>query len=220
MIKNPDISRFNPKTTFEFYDDFLSYLGLNWVPVGAGAGHYEGAGTAVNALSCGNTVTGTLAGNFSNLYQSIYLWFANTFPGAWTYSTRVLHGQPAAATTDFRIGIGAGMAVAGELANWIGFRQPGVGNWEAVTRAGGVETVIATGIAASNAVWRDFTFIVNQDHTRVDFYVNNLLIGSSTTNIPTGLLVSAFQAGTNTGGAANESLQGDFYYLRIDGLSR
>lgn len=58
-------------------------------------------------------------------------------------------------------------------------------NWLGVTRSGGVTTSTSTGIPVATGVWVKLRCEVNALATQVDFYVNDVLVASNTTNIPT-----------------------------------
>lgn len=57
------------------------------------------------------------------------------------------------------------------------------GKWEAVTREAGVETAIDTGVAGDTA-WHRFEWDINATQTEVRFYIDNALVATSTTNLP------------------------------------
>jgi hypothetical protein len=87
------------------------------------------------------------------------------------------------------------------------------GEWQAVTRANGVETASAadTGVVLAAGTFRSFEIEVNADATSVAFYIDGVLVATNTANIPSG-------ASRNTGigagmvksaGATSRSMQLD-----------
>jgi hypothetical protein len=64
------------------------------------------------------------------------------------------------------------------------------GNWQCVSRSGGVETVINTAVAPtlynySTQAISTLKFVVNAGATSIEFFINNVSMGTITTNIPT-----------------------------------
>lgn len=58
--------------------------------------------------------------------------------------------------------------------------------WQCVCRAGGVETVINTSVAMATAsTLQHLKFVVNSAATSVEFFINNVSMGSTVTNLPT-----------------------------------
>lgn len=60
------------------------------------------------------------------------------------------------------------------------------GKWECVTCANSVETATDSGIALSTNAYIKFKIIVNAAATSVQFYINDTLVQTNSTNIPTG----------------------------------
>jgi hypothetical protein len=111
-----------------------------------------------------------------------------TFGGCqFTFEADVYLCQLATAADDFDSTFGFGdSAAAGEHANGAYFlydRATSL-NWLAVTAAGGVRTATDTGIAAAATTWVRIKIIVNYLGTRVDFYINNVLVATNIANIP------------------------------------
>ena len=88
-------------------------------------------------------------------------------------------------------------------------------NWFGVTRSGGTQTRVDTGVAADTNF---HTFQFNVSSANVDFLVDNTLTGSSTTNIPTvGALMGFFL--TNTA-AASKTMDIDYFQIIFSGMNR
>ena len=61
------------------------------------------------------------------------------------------------------------------------------GRWQAITDdAPGVETSTDTGILATAGTWFKHSFTINADGTEVKFFIDNVLVATNTTNIPSG----------------------------------
>lgn len=60
------------------------------------------------------------------------------------------------------------------------------GNWQIVTTSNSVRTFTTTSIAISTTTYSKFRIDVNAAGTSVKFYIDNTLVGTHTTNIPTG----------------------------------
>lgn len=89
-------------------------------------------------------------------------------------------------------------------------------NWRCITRSNNVQTEINSGIVA-NLDYNDFRILVNENGTQADFFINNVLVGTSTTNIPntptraTGIACKI----EKLVGIDSRSLHIDYYYHRI-----
>lgn len=60
------------------------------------------------------------------------------------------------------------------------------GKWQCVTAVAGVETTIDSGVTAIITVYKVFKIKVNSDSTKVEFYIDDVKVAESTTNIPSG----------------------------------
>ena len=75
----------------------------------------------------------------------------------------------------------------GDPANGIYFKYSNNingGNWVGVTSAGSTSTTVNSTTAPVANVWQKLTYVVNGAGTSCSFYVNNVLFGTSLTNIP------------------------------------
>lgn len=89
-----------------------------------------------------------------------------------------------------------GLFSAAAPANGIYFRHTLAGSIYAVCRASSVETATDTGISASTSVTRSLRFEVTGGGTSVDFYVDDVLKATTTTNIPSASLMGGFAVST------------------------
>jgi hypothetical protein len=62
------------------------------------------------------------------------------------------------------------------------------GRWEAVTKAGGVETATDTGIAVVANTWYKLRLVVNAAATSVAFSINGALVATNVSNITTAII--------------------------------
>lgn len=88
-------------------------------------------------------------------------------------------------------------------------------NYFCVTRAGGVETRTDTGIAFNTNFNTSF---INRNSSGVMFYLNDALVCTHTTNIPT-TFVNPFIYITNLA-AVDKSMDADYFEFRLYGLTR
>jgi hypothetical protein len=89
-------------------------------------------------------------------------------------------------------------------------------NWFLVTRSGGTQTRVDTGVARSANTWYQFR-IRRIDASTIGGTVNAGTEVTSTTNVPTAVLTPQFGLGASSG---TQSLDIDFYSIRITGLTR
>lgn len=89
------------------------------------------------------------------------------------------------------------------------------GNWRAITEAAGVATTTDTGIVVAEDVWIRLTIVV--DNSSVLFYINNALVATHSTNVPTG---ATQQFGVYGGkiekstGTTNRTIAQDYVHFR------
>lgn len=95
----------------------------------------------------------------------------------------------ATATEDYVLEVGIGNATQFAPGNdkiYASYDRSTNTNWECITRSGGTPT---TGTGGSNVAadtnWTQVTIIVNAGATSVSVYIDGVLVGTSTTNIPT-----------------------------------
>jgi hypothetical protein len=59
-------------------------------------------------------------------------------------------------------------------------------NWQLVSSNAGVKTTVNSGVAVTAAIFNKFKIETNTGLTRADFYIDDILVGSISTNLPTG----------------------------------
>lgn len=172
-----------PATALTTYWNGVGYLTVN----GASAS-IIGIGTTedhpgVAAVRTGTATTGRAALMGSNVGVE----FGG---GEWHFLSVCQITTAGDVTNNYTVRFGFGDNDAGEPTDGAYFRynyNVNGGEWEAVTRAGGVETGSATdtNVALDTANYVKFEIIVNAGATSVDFLINGSTVATNTTNIPT-----------------------------------
>jgi len=133
-------------------------------------------------LSTGTTTTG-LASAF--ISSNAFLFGYSKFYAEWRVN------MPNTSTTaqayNVRIGFDD-VWTTGVAQNGVYFLGTG-GNapvWNCVTINGGTATSTSSGTAIASATWYKLGILMNADGTSVGFYINDTLVVTTTTNIPTG----------------------------------
>lgn len=95
------------------------------------------------------------------------------------------------------------------------------GRWQAICGdAPGVETSVDTGVTVTAATWYKLEFEINEDGTSVDFFIDNSLVATITTNIPAGAGFTLFYSShiMKLIGTGNRSYYHDatYIYQRVD----
>lgn len=118
------------------------------------------------------------------------------------------------------IGIGDGLEAyqlaPGATANGVYFRYDRTSsvNWQGVTYSGGSSTVASGGSnVAVGTGYVSLRMVINAAATSVSFYVNNTLIGTSTSNINTSLALSYGAVINKTAGTNSRSLNLDYLHF-------
>ena len=103
--------------------------------------------------------------------------------------------------------IGSAPAMGGNPANGVFFRYTdGVnsGKFECVCRAAGSEagSVVDSGITVAATTWYKLRIEINAGATSVDYYIDNVLVGNNTANIPTAAIGVTSQINKTLGNTA------------------
>jgi len=209
-----------PSRHATFYTDFLGgaageFSSNNTSGAGAGASFNSSVLDTIHfgfaRTTLGTTTTGRCFLNGSNL---------QTQGGEITFETIVYAASLSNATDTYILYAGGINGFTVEPTDGIYFRYThdvNSGNWQGITRRNSSETAVNSSVAVAATTFYKLTFIVNAAGTNVDFYVNDVLIGSSTTNIPQG--TSADQMNFSIGArktAGTTSVQFDWDYFFLD----
>jgi hypothetical protein len=222
-------SSFDPTTTMELYDDFitgnedLDELGnLGWALSNNGTGTAPSRVAGITnhpgiiRVSCGAAVTGRSCINLGNGIGQV-LDFRNL---VMTASVR-----PNAITLLSRVDVGLGdtfTSVATQV-NGIYFTFDLTllhTTWNLVCANGGVYTRVNTGITVSAGTFYCLKFTVNSAGTSIQANIDGADVGSPiTTNIPT-VAISPFLKTDGATSGANNGFDMDFFHLKQTGITR
>jgi hypothetical protein len=210
----------NPSQYLWFKDDFTEGDGdgdLNWSYTTTGSPPQPGSITGEpNAPGIVTHFTGSTTTGGIFRHRGI-----NSFKlggGEIHLETRVRFPILSDATQEYAYFFGFGNANAAIPSNGVffGYNRAVDGNFwsiNTVNNSVATKTVLAT--AVSNFVWYKLKIIINAAATNVDFYLNGSLVGSITTNIPTG---SGRECGPGMSikksvGTAPRSMEHDYCWL-------
>lgn len=216
---------YNPRRNFVFVDEFMGGTAGNfigWSLNTSGSGSFStnsyGVGTG-NALGVGSIRTGTTGGSFANLRQSNLAFDLGTVTLSW--EARVGVSQLSTSTDRYHIAVGFldTNATADDGVDSVAFRyQDDVnsGNWQVFTRSNSVETSVDTSIApVTGGNFQRLRMDIDGSVPVARFYINDALVGTITTNVPTG---SARITGLSfriwkIAGTADVGLNPDYVYV-------
>lgn len=86
-------------------------------------------------------------------------------------------------------------------------------NWLGQTRSASVTTSVDSGVAVVAGSWIKLKVVVNAAGTSVEFFINGVSVGTSTTNIPTGTVIAPRVATAKTAGTTSRSNYVDYFKL-------
>jgi hypothetical protein len=156
---------------------------------GTGAAFNGQATGTDNAAGMLRIAMGTVATNRAAIHSNVYT-IINFGKGVKSRKDRV---RFATNTYSFRSGFID--SITGESVDCASFRYShsvNAGKFQAVTRSNNVETAVDTGITVAINTFYVLEVIVNELGTSVQFKINNVVVATITTNIPSG-------AGRDTG---------------------
>jgi hypothetical protein len=140
-------------------------------------------GIGINTLNLGTSTSGKAS------ISSGALNCMKLGSGIARYSAKVNIPVLSNGTDTFITQIGFMDNVTGTPSDSVSFRYThsvNAGEWEAVTRSNGVETATDTNVAVVAGTFKTFRIEVNAAGTSVGFYIDDVLVATNTTNIPTG----------------------------------
>ena len=201
------------KYGFEMFTDFLSPITTgsseNAYTVfrsGTGAIVDQGITLSLRAtnqqgfiqMSTGSTLTGN-AGIYGSLNNNLN--FLAIGGGAIGFITSIRLANLSTSLERYRIVIGfgsTGLNASDITGIFFTYDEGGIQNgtsaspnWQCITTINSVRTLTVTSVAATTSAWQKFTIDINSAGTSVDFLIDNVIVATHTTNIPTGI------AGTN-----------------------
>ena len=109
--------------------------------------------------------------------------------GEYTFETDIFIGGLSTAIEEYGIALGFGDNVTYDNVDGAYFKYDravtGV-NWQLVTANNSARTTVNSGVIVTAGVWHRFKVVVNTAGTLVSYYIDNILVGTIATNIPTG----------------------------------
>ena len=112
----------------------------------------------------------------------------------------------------------ANSVTAGDAANGIYFtytHSTNAGKWVGITRSASSSTNVNSNVAVVANHWYKLKIVVNASGTKVDFFVDDALIGSSITNIPTANPVKMVFKMEKTVGTTSRTTSIDYVVLKM-----
>jgi hypothetical protein len=207
-----------------FNDDFLSTntttgnIGnLGWVFQGTGAAvaYQPGTNTRIGVarFSCGTANSANASMNLGTTQG--FILGGGTLVYETYVSLPVLGGTGAAAFTA-RFGLQDTTGGA-DNANGIYFEYAGTAggtiNWACKTAAASTRTSIDSGVAVVAGQWYKLSFAINDAGTSVGFYIDNVLITTISTNIPTNAIAPAVRVVAGATNVAAKSTDNDYVLI-------
>jgi hypothetical protein len=196
-----------------------------WFRTANGTGSYgtSAAGTSLRPgiLSLG---TGTTDTGYSNIMSGGHIDLGSSFlfgAGVYTIEGDIYIGNLSSGTETYAIRFGFGDSGTGAPTDGAFFYYSDAGanpNWYRRTVSNTVLTSTDTGVAAVAGAWIRLKIVVNADATSVEFFINDVSVGSNVANIPSGV-------GRNTGavysiiksaGTTDRAVYIDWVWLHID----
>lgn len=159
------------------------------------SGNAINAGTAVitSPYSIAQLSTGTNTNGGYRFNSGAVSLFFGTNTNRFEALTRVITNSDATNTFQYLVGFWDTFSVNQVDGAYFLYDAQGVstgsassGNWQIVTSSNSVRTFTTTSVAIDNTNLQKLRIDVNAAGTSVQFYINNTLVGTHTTNIPTG----------------------------------
>jgi hypothetical protein len=221
---------------YEYYNDFLSTPTLSGTADGAGyIFFFSGTSASIVSLTAPavrasnqhgfiRPTTGSQSTGYAGLYGGSG---GNQFllgGGAMTFTTSVLFNTLSTSGERYRVTIGYGdQATSAAEVNGIFFTYDEGGtangttaspNWQCVTTEGSVRTLTTSAVAINNSAWCKLDIEINAAGTSVTFYIDDILVATHTTNIPSGTaeLVTPRINITKTIGTTSRFFHVDYLY--------
>jgi hypothetical protein len=182
---------FDPNISSYFFDDFFGGLNitLGWVTTNSGAGanfavSTYGLGPTFKPLGIQRLSTGTTATGRAAISRAINAFSFGLCAIEQTW--RIALEQLSVPLQRFVVYVGfhdqpaAGAPAEGAYFVYADSLGP---NWLCITRDNNVQTTNDSGVAA-NVGYNRFKIVVNETGTEVQFFINDILVATSLTNIP------------------------------------
>ena len=213
-------SGFDPSLEAVFYEEWYGVLGntagiIYAMNVWSGGGNSEAETSVINADRPGILkVTGTSNYSISGGDRTLV-----TGGGETTIVFSVMIDDLSDGTDDYewRFGIMLDPPSTGDPTDGVYFiysHDINSGKWRGITRSSSTSTnVDDTGSAVAVDTWYDLKAVINAAGTSVEFFVDNVSIGTSATNIPTNAGGPSFRL-TKIAGSASINTYSDLVYVK------
>lgn len=224
MSTSLPVPAYNKTAFYSVFDDFMwsseNAFGFNGSSANGGSSSLSGV-PADNSydgswdLTTGTTNNGTGRGVISSVSgRNIFRLGGHPREIEWRVRIPVLTGTPAfIARVGFADGVGAGTP-----ANAVYFSHSGASSfWIMNTVASSIASTQNTNVTVVANTWYKLKIRVNPQVNAVDFYINDIFVGSMSSNIPStssvGPVCSIEKASTST---ASRTLNIDYFYCRME----
>jgi hypothetical protein len=107
--------------------------------------------------------------------------------GVYTFETDIFLANLSTAGEEYGFSFGFGDNTALDMVDGVYFKYNRLGtgvNWRLMTSKASARTDTDSGVIVTAGVWHRFKIIINALATSVAFYIDNILVGTITTNIP------------------------------------
>jgi hypothetical protein len=206
------------------FDDFAA-PGTTTNTIGALGWAFTGTGATVayqNAVSNRLGIIRYSTGTANNASGSMNLGLVNNILGGGILAFEYYVSVPTlggTGTADYTLRIGLQDSTgAADTTNGIYFEYAGTAagtiNWDCKTANASTRTTTGSGVAVNAAQWYKLTAIVNSAASSVAFYIDNVFITATTTNIPTAVIGPVVRIAAGATNIAAKSVDVD-YFLRI-----
>lgn len=212
----------NPSKTWYYYTDFtgnansaatFSSDSFALAFAGAGAGSViltasETGRIGILAVGTGTTTTGVVAVGLNSGVMALG-------DGDTMIEQAIKMPVLSVLAERFTVRVGFLSLAGGDPTNGAYFRYAdnvNSGNWQLVTRSGGVETAVNLSTAPVANTWYKLTVIVNAAATLVTFYIDGVSVGTSSTNIGTANIGGGMQI-VKSLGTTSRLLYSDFIFV-------
>lgn len=218
----------NLKTGWNF-EDFISAPAGSVELNGIWINYYVGAGALVGN-SAGSTLrpgqvrleTGTTNAGLASLLSN-YTFAQASFAfgvGVFVFETDVYIPTLSDAAEEYVMKLGWSDVILAAAVDgaYFTYDRTGSVNWQCVTANNSSRTIVDSGVAVAAGAWVRLKIVVNALGTAVNFYINNVLVVTNVTDIPTGdaRITSLMLAIQKTVGITSRSLVCDWTWLHYD----
>jgi hypothetical protein len=187
---------------------------LGWLQVATGSGTIAATVGVANHPGIYTLSTGTTSGSTQRIDLT-----AEAYLPADIDSIQGIIRPTVITSAKYRFGLLVSTGTLGEGSDgvYFSFSPADSANWRAITESGGVKTATNTTVAVTANNWY-FLELRRLSNGNWEFYVNNVLEATHSTNIPTAANEVTFVA-ENTA-AANKTLDVDWFYVRSKQLGQ